>query len=430
MTYEEVLQYLYHSLPMYQRIGQAAIKKDLTNTLLLSEQLGNPHKHFKSVHVAGTNGKGSSAHSIAAILQSAGYKTGLYTSPHLKDFTERIRVNGEPMPQQAVIQFVAQTKEMLERVQPSFFETTVVMAFDHFAREAVDIAVVEVGLGGRLDSTNIIQPLVSLITNIGYDHTDMLGDTLTKIAFEKGGIIKEGVPVVIGEKQAEILPVFQKLAEERHAPIYIAQDIYDVALLDNTQGINHLRVKQGETPLYEDLTLALHGSYQRRNLPGILQVVQLLKEQGFSIDKEEVMYGLAHVPSLTGLKGRWQQLSTSPLTICDTGHNEEAFRYLVAQLQSMSYNQLHMVFGFSGDKDIQKVLRLLPTDAHYYFCQAQVPRAMPAEQLKQSAETFGLSGNSYATVEEALNQARQQADTHDMIFVGGSTFVVAEIKEL
>ncbi len=430
MTYEEVLQYLYHSLPMYQRIGQAAIKKDLTNTLLLSEALGNPHQQFKSIHVAGTNGKGSSAHSIAAILQSAGYKTGLYTSPHLKDFTERIRINGETIPPQAVVQFVAQHKALLEHVQPSFFETTVVMAFEHFAQEKVDVAVVEVGLGGRLDSTNIIHPLVSLITNIGLDHTDMLGDTLAQIASEKGGIIKEGVPVVIGEKQEETLPVFQALATKRQAPLYVAQEVYEIFSENPGQAGNRFSVKKEGVLVYENLVLALHGSYQQKNLPGILQVIVLLKEQGFTIQQEHVADGLAHVPSLTGLKGRWQQLAASPLTICDTGHNEEAFRYLVAQLQTIAYDRLHMVLGFSGDKDIQKVLRLLPKGACYYFCQAQVPRALSAGQLSQRAAAFGLAGDTYPTVEAALAQARSQAAPRDMIFVGGSNFVVAEIKEL
>lgn len=430
MTYEEVLQYLYNSLPMYQRVGNVAIKKDLTNTIILCNNLQNPQLTFKSVHVGGTNGKGSSAHSIAAVLQCAGYKTGLYTSPHLKDFTERIRINGEPISKEAVISFVVQNKNLLEQVQPSFFEMTVIMAFDHFAREAVDVTVIEVGLGGRLDSTNVITPLVSLITNIGYDHTDMLGDTLAQIAFEKGGIIKEGIPVIIGEKHEETIPVFSRLSEQRQAPLFFAQDDYTVEVAHKKGGKWIVNVDKEGQRVFENLELALMGIYQLKNLPGILKTADMLRAQGLRIEKSHIISGLARVTELTGLKGRWQILSDHPLTICDTGHNQEAFRDIVAQMESLPHTQLHWVLGFSADKDVDKVLRLLPPYAQYYFCQAQVPRAMDAPLLQEKGAQLGLMGQAFSTVEAAIQAARQQAERSDIIFIGGSTFVVAEIDEL
>lgn len=430
MTYEAVLQYLYNSLPMYQRVGKVAIKKDLANTVALCHYLDNPQLKFKSIHIGGTNGKGSSAHSIAAILQCAGYKTGLYTSPHLKDFTERIKINGEAISRAAVTAFVLQNKGILEQVKPSFFEMTVMMAFDYFAREKVDVAVIEVGLGGRLDSTNVIHPMVSLITNIGYDHTDMLGDTLAQIAFEKGGIIKEGIPAVIGEKQEETTPVFVELAQSRYAPLYFAQDYYHVETASRSGGGSRVNIDRKGEKVYENLMLTLGGIYQLKNLPGILKTIDLLKEQGLKIEKKDVVTGLARVHELTGLKGRWQILPGLPLTICDTGHNQEAFRDIVAQLKSMDYAQLHLVLGFSADKDVEKVLSLLPQSAHYYFCQAQVPRAMDAHLLQEKGNQMGLKGEAFAIVEEALQTARRKADVTDVIFIGGSTFVVAEINEL
>lgn len=430
MTYEEALQYLYNSLPMYQRVGKIAIKKDLTNTVALCNYLENPQQKFSSIHIGGTNGKGSSAHSIAAILQSTGYKTGLYTSPHLKDFTERIKINGKPIPNEAVTDFVMQHQGMLEQIKPSFFEMTVIMAFDHFAREEVDIAVIEVGLGGRLDSTNVIHPMVSLITNIGYDHTDMLGDTLPQIAIEKGGIIKEGVPAIIGEKHEETMPVFVELAASRKAPLYFAQDEYMVEVNNRDGGKFSVNIDREGERIYDNLKLDLSGIYQLKNLPGILTTVDVLRKLGMKIKKEDVVTGLAQVSALTGLKGRWQILSQYPLTICDTGHNQEAFRDIVAQLESMDYSQLHLVLGFSGDKEVDKVLSLLPLSAAYYFCQAQVPRAMDAKLLQEKGKQKGLFGEAFTTVEEALQAARQKADESDLIFIGGSTFIVAEINEL
>ncbi len=426
MTYPEVLQYLYDSLPMYQRIGKAAIKKDLTNTLALCQHLDNPQNKFKSIHIAGTNGKGSSAHSLAAVLQSAGYKTGLYTSPHLKDFTERIRINGVAISQEAVVAFVTDNRDVLENVKPSFFEMTVAMAFDYFAKEQVDIAVIEVGLGGRLDSTNVITPLVSLITNIGYDHTDMLGDTLAQIAYEKAGIIKTNVPVVVSERQEETTTVFVETARRQQSPLYFAQDYFRVEATDE----NKVSVYENEKMIFENISLALAGAYQVKNLPGILQMVALLRQQGWKIDRQAVATGLASVDVLTGLKGRWQILTYRPLTICDTGHNREAFVYITEQLRAIPYRQLHMVLGFSADKDIDPVLELLPRQAHYYFCQAQVPRAMPVKVLKEKAGRMHLQGEAFATVEAAIHQAQQQAGADDLIFIGGSNFVVAEIKQL
>lgn len=430
MKYEEVLQYLYSSLPMYQRVGQKAIKKDLTNTIALCRYLDNPHLKFNAIHIAGTNGKGSSAHSIAAILQRAGYKTGLYTSPHLKDFTERVRINGVEIPEEEVVSFVVKNKSALEDIKPSFFEMTVAMAFDYFASEHVDVAVIETGLGGRLDSTNIITPLVSLITNIGYDHMDMLGDTLAQIAFEKGGIIKNGIPVVVGEKHEETTPVFEKLSAIKNAPLYFAQDDYSAEVVNMEGGKSKVHIYKKGEKVIDNLSLALGGVYQTKNLPGILKTLELLNDLGYSTDINQVAEGLRFVHELTGLKGRWQILHTQPLTICDTGHNQEAFKDIVAQLNSIHYTRLHMVLGFSADKDVDKLLALLPRDALYYFCQAQVPRAMASEALKNKAQDQGLQGEAYASVEEAFQNACQRANSDDLIFIGGSTFIVAEIKVL
>lgn len=430
MSYEEVLQYLYSSLPMYQRVGQEAIKKDLTNTFALCSYLDNPHLKFNAIHIAGTNGKGSSAHSIAAILQTTGYKTGLYTSPHLKEFTERIKINGVEIPKEEVVSFVVKNKPALEDIKPSFFEMTVAMAFDYFASEQVDVAVIETGLGGRLDSTNIITPLVSLITNIGYDHMDMLGDTLVQIAFEKGGIIKDGIPAVIGEKHEETTPVFASLAASKNAPLYFAQDDYRAEVVNMEGGKSKVHIYKKGEKIIDNLLLALGGIYQVKNLPGILKTLELLNDLGYPTDIGQVAEGLRKVHELTGLKGRWQVLDTQPLTICDTGHNQEAFRDIVAQLSSIHYTRLHMVLGFSADKDIDKLLDLLPRDASYYFCHAQVPRAMASTTLKNKAQARGLQGEAYASVEEAFQNAYQSANFDDLIFIGGSTFIVAEIKML
>ncbi len=428
MNYQETLDYLFNALPMFQRVGASAFKKDLTNTLTLCAHLGNPERKFRSVHIAGTNGKGSSSHALAAVFQSAGYKTGLYTSPHLKSFTERIRINGAEIGQDAVVQFVAENKAMLEELKPSFFEMTVAMAFWYFAQESVDIAIVEVGMGGRFDSTNVLNPDLCLITNIGYDHMQFLGNTLPEIASEKAGIIKAGVPVVISQTQEETTPVFKEKANQVQAPIYFADQNWKVIRLEEHQGMVQFQVVREQEEFILDLDLL--GHYQRYNLPGLLESVNHLQRLGWKIEQKHLILGLSQVSQLTGLKGRWQVLGHQPLTICDTGHNEPGIREILAQLDSYSYSNLWMILGFVQDKDISKVLALLPKSASYIFCQAQLPRAMKAKELIEKAIAFGLSGQSISDVNEAIDFARKNAGSDDLIFIGGSTFVVAEIDEL
>ncbi|WP_114781554.1 bifunctional folylpolyglutamate synthase/dihydrofolate synthase [Botryobacter ruber] len=430
MTYQECLDYLYQQLPMFQRIGNAAFKKNLDNTIALCQAMGQPQHQFKSIHVAGTNGKGSSSHMLAAILQSAGYKTGLYTSPHLKNFTERVRVNGTELPQDYLVRFVEQYRALFEQVQPSFFEMTVALAFRYFADEQVDVAVIEVGLGGRLDSTNIIQPEVSLITNIGYDHQSLLGDTLQAIAGEKAGIIKPATPAVISTKQPELVSVFTRKASQEEAPLYFATDHVQVALLESSLEKQVFEVKKENKPWLPQLELDLAGIYQQFNLPGVLQTITVLQEQGFAIPEAAIRKGLSHTKQLTGLKGRWQVLGQEPLIVCDTGHNEDGIRQIVAQLQSLHPQQVHMVFGAVNDKDISSILQLLPKSYTYYFCQASLPRALPVSDLKEKAEAAGLHGEAYPTVGEAIRAAKANAAPDEVIFIGGSTFVVAEIEEL
>lgn len=423
--YPEVLDYLYQALPMYQRIGPAAYKANLDNTLALCEVLGNPERKFKSIHVAGTNGKGSTSHMLAAILQSAGYTTGLYTSPHLKDFTERIRVNGQEIERSFVVDFVDRMRPVLDRIQPSFFEMTVGMAFDYFARYPVDVAVIEVGLGGRLDSTNVITPDLSLITNISWDHMALLGNTLPKIAFEKAGIIKEGIPLIVSERQEEVEHVFLDRAGQLNAPIQFAPDV--VQLHPGDGGFD---VYQQGSLWLEGLVCGLKGNYQQRNLPGVLAAVLTLRQRGYRIPDDAVMNGISLVTSLTGLKGRWQTLRERPLTICDTGHNEAGIREIVSQLQSTPHQNLHVVIGVVNDKDISHMLNLLPRNAVYYFCQASIPRAMDASLLAREASDVGLVGKVIRDVNEALRTAIDAAGPDDLVFVGGSTFVVAEVEDL
>jgi dihydrofolate synthase / folylpolyglutamate synthase len=429
MNYQQTIDYLYKALPMFQRIGQSAYKKDLSNTIALCEYLENPQNKFKSVHVAGTNGKGSTAHSIAAVLQAAGYKTGLYTSPHLKEFTERIKINGQEIEPEKVVGFVEKCKDKIEEIQPSFFEVTVAMAFDYFAREKVDIAVIEVGMGGRLDSTNVIIPEVSVITNISFDHQEILGNTLPLIASEKAGIIKPEIPVVISEIQAETHQVFKNKAHENESPIYFAAHDYDVVFKSSSYDNLLTDVYHKGKLIFENLSFDLTGSYQLKNLPGILKTLELLG-LNFNINEQAIRYGLANVKELTGLKGRWQTLSYYPLTICDTGHNEEGVKNIVAQLKSLSYENLYMIIGMVSDKSPDKVLSLLPGEALYYFCQASIPRAMDAKELATKAKLFGIEGTVIPNVNEALNYVRSIAQPEDLIFIGGSTFVVAELDEL
>jgi len=414
---------------MYQRIGAVAYREDLTNTIALCNALGNPQTKFKSVHVAGTNGKGSSSHMIAAVLQNAGYKTGLYTSPHLKEFTERIKIDGQDVSHEFVVDFVKQIKGIISTVQPSFFETTVAMAFDYFASQKVDVAVIEVGLGGRLDSTNVITPLVSLITNIGYDHMDLLGKTLPEIASQKAGIIKPFIPVVISERQKEVESVFIEKAKEEKSTIFFSTDFYQLKEKPRSEDRVYDVYRGGEL-VFENLECQLKGFYQNRNIPGVLMTLDKLKEQGFSISDEAIRTGLHQVVSLTGLKGRWQKIGDRPLVICDTGHNADGIRAVVEQLQATPHEKLHVVLGTVNDKDIRGILELFPKEAFYYFCQAKIPRALPAGELAVQAMAVGLQGIVIGDVNEAIRSAKANASAEDLIFIGGSTFVVAEVDNL
>ncbi len=430
MNYQETLDYLFNALPMFQRVGAAAYKADLTNTIALCSHLGNPQEQFKSIHVAGTNGKGSTSHTLASIFQSAGYKTGLYTSPHLKSFTERIRINGEEINKDDVVEFVATHKDFLDQLQPSFFEMTVGLAFWYFAKEQVDIAIIEVGMGGRLDSTNVISPELCVITNIGFDHTQFLGDTLPLIAGEKAGIIKQDVPVVVSHTQKEIQSVFLQKAASMEANLVFADQQWEVTRTQNPDASPLARFQvKGRSDAFE-LEFGLRGDYQRFNLPGILEAVEQLRQKGWNLSKEALHLGLARVSEQTGLKGRWHILQTQPLTIADTGHNEAGILEVVNQLKRYTYSQLWMVIGMVNDKDISKVLDLLPKDATYIFCQASIPRAMDAHELASKALEKGLKGEVILKVTDAIEFARKNAGADDLIFIGGSTFVVAEIEDL
>ena len=395
---------MFSKLPMYQRQGKMAFKKDLTNALAFSHHLHNPHEQFKSIHVAGTNGKGSTSHMIASILQEAGYKVGLYTSPHLNDFRERIKVNGNPIAKKSVINFIKGNQAFLENQKLSFFEMTVGMAFDQFATENVDIAVVEVGLGGRLDSTNIITPEVSVITNIGYDHTQFLGETLPEIAFEKAGIIKYNIPVVIGENQEEVFGVFKKQADIMNSKLTIA-----------------------EVEIKKDYKTDLLGNYQKNNLKTAVQTINIINSKGFSISKSNIEDGLLNVVKNTSLLGRWQLLMKNPRVICDSAHNKEGLTFVLEQLLEEKYEKLHIVLGVVDDKKLEIILNLFPENAEYYFCKPNIPRGLDAKVLKKKAANFNLKGNMYTSVKEALKTAKIKANSDDLIFVGGSTFVVAEV---
>lgn len=429
MNYQETLDYLFNALPMFQRVGASAFKKDLSNTIALCAHLGNPELKFKSVHVAGTNGKGSTSHALAAIFQSAGYKTGLYTSPHLKSFTERIRINGQEITEQAVVDFVEVNKAFLDELKPSFFEMTVGLAFWYFAKEEVDIAIVEVGMGGRLDSTNVIVPQLSVITNIGWDHMQFLGDSLPQIAGEKAGIIKTGIPVVISQTQTETSPVFIQKSKEISSSIFFADQEIKVEK-QASQNQKSAVFKVSEEDKNYTIEFGLLGDYQRFNLPGILEAVAQLRKKGWIIPEEAVKIGLKEVSFLTGLKGRWQILDQNPTVIADTGHNEPGMREILSQLERLSFQQLWMVIGMVQDKDISKILALLPKSAKYVFCQADLPRALSAQLLAEKSKEFGLRGEVIPDVNQALKFARKNASSNDLIFVGGSTFVVAEIQDL
>ncbi|MCB2409971.1 bifunctional folylpolyglutamate synthase/dihydrofolate synthase [Hymenobacter lucidus] len=433
MTYAETLAYLYDQLPMFQRVGVAGFKSGLGNTEALAEAMGHPERQFKAIHVAGTNGKGSSSNLLAASLQVAGYHVGLYTSPHLREFTERIKLNGQDLAPDYLVAWVAKWRPLFEQIKPSFFEMCVALAYSYFAEQQVDIAVVEVGLGGRLDSTNIITPLVSLITNISLDHQNLLGDTLPLIAAEKAGIIKPGVPVVISQTQPAVQAVFEQKARELQAPILFADTRYQATLAQppapdaEAQLVQIRQDGQAESPALE---LGLVGDYQRLNLPGVLAVLDELRRQGWQIPDAAVREGLRDVRRLTGFRGRWTILGRRPLVICDTGHNEAGIRFITAQLARLPYQQLHFVLGVVNDKDVTKMLALLPAAATYYFCQANIPRALPAAELAARAAAVGLRGSVVGPVPAAVAAARAAAAPDDVVFIGGSTFVVAEIEEL
>jgi dihydrofolate synthase / folylpolyglutamate synthase len=404
MIYKDTLDWMFSQLPMYQRLGNSAFRKDLHNTLKISEHLNFPEKNFKSVHVAGTNGKGSTSHMLASILQEAGYKVGLYTSPHLKDFRERIKISGQAVSKQFVTGFINRNKSFLENNSLSFFEMTVGMAFDYFSKQKVDIAIIEVGLGGRLDSTNIITPEVSVITNIGFDHMQFLGNTLEDIASEKAGIIKPNVAVVIGETQTETQPVFKTLASKNNAEITFAdKEITEVFESD------------------------LKGIYQEKNIKTVLQSIKKIQEKGFKVSQTHIKKGLLNVVKNTGLMGRWQILQQNPKVICDTAHNKEGLIYVMKQLLNETYKTLHIVFGVVNDKDVASVLPLLPKKATYYFCKPDIPRGLDAKELKHIFINAGFSGEAYSSVKEAYKAAKNNSNVNDCIYIGGSTFVVAEI---
>lgn len=428
MTYPETLEYLYAQLPMFHRIGPAAFKKDLTNTLALAEHLGHPHRQFPTIHVAGTNGKGSVSHMLAAICQAAGLKTGLYISPHYKDFRERIKVNGQYIPRRRVVGFIDKNRAKIEAIEPSFFELCVVMAFDHFARERVDIAIVEVGLGGRLDSTNIITPLLSVITNISYDHQNMLGDTLELIAGEKAGIIKPGVPVVIGETHPESAPVFLKKAAETGSAITFADQVFDIREKTTETTASTFDVWKNNKPYLKNLILETSGPYQAKNLATVLQAWEILRENtALPLSAEALRTGLQHLKQLTRFIGRWEIIGQNPTVLCDSAHNEAGLTVAFEKISTMPFKHLHIVTGFVNDKSVEKVLGLFPKAARYYFAKADIPRGLEAAVLQEKAALFGLSGRTYTSVPNALRAARRAAAPDDLIVVIGSIFVVAEV---
>ena len=423
MTYEETITYLYNSAPLFQNVGGDAYKEGLETTQTLDKHFGHPHRKFRTIHVAGTNGKGSCSHTLAAILQSAGYKVGLYTSPHLVDFRERIRVNGEMIPRQRVIGFVEQHRSFFEPLHPSFFELTTAMAFNYFAEQQVDVAVIEVGLGGRLDCTNIIRPDLCVITNISFDHIQFLGDTLAKIAAEKAGIIKPGIPVVIGETTPETKPVFMETAQKQGAPIHFAEEEQLVVSHLPQNGKNYYWTRD-----YPHLEGELGGLCQVYNTNTLMSAIRVLTSIGYKIEEEHVRRGFANVCALTGLMGRWQKIQESPAAFCDTGHNKAGIELILKQLSIQKYHHLHIVIGMVNDKDIRGVLDMLPRNATYYFTKASVNRALNEREVQRLAkEVAGLEGNTYPNVKEAFEAANANAQKDDLIFVGGSTFVVADL---
>jgi dihydrofolate synthase / folylpolyglutamate synthase len=425
-AYEHMLAYLYERLPMFSRIGKAALKPDLTNTLKLCEALGNPHLKIKSVHVAGTNGKGSVSHALAAILQDAGYSVGLYTSPHLIDFRERIKIGGVPVSKEWVVAFVEENREHIEAISPSFFEITVAMAFKYFAEQHIDIAIIETGLGGRLDSTNVITPLLSVITNISYDHKDLLGQSLAEIANEKAGIIKHGVPVVIGEQAPETERVFFEHSVHKQSVLHYAQSLWGMVRVKQTGSYDHYKAINNAQREMTDLVTDLQGNYQQHNLKTVLTAVELLSHQGFNVNIAGAIKALAHVKKSTGLRGRWDQLQQSPAIYCDVAHNQAGLAEVLAQFQQVPGTRKHIILGFVKDKEVAEALTLFPKDATYYFTNAQIDRALPADTLKTMANETGLSGDDYKSVTEALNAAKARMAPDDATLITGSFFIVGE----
>lgn len=429
-TYDETLKYLYEQLPMFSRLGKDAIKKDLTNTIAFCKALDNPQQNFKSIHIAGTNGKGSTSHMLAAILRDAGYKVGLYTSPHLVDFRERIRINGAPVSQQWVVDFVDSNKLLIEEIQPSFFEITVAMAFKAFSDEQVDIAVIETGLGGRLDSTNIITPLLSIITNISYDHKDILGNTLQEIAREKAGIIKEGVPILIGEQQEELSNIFFETAIHKKSTVYYAEAFWDLVKIkqDGSHQV-YKAIHKARREMY-DLRTDLLGKYQQYNIRTVLAAIELLMvTQGMNIPLPGALSSLSNVKSKTGLRGRWELLNSSPLIIADVAHNPAGLSEVAAQWGQVDARKKHIVVGFVKDKDVKEALSFLPKDSQYHFCNADVPRALPVTELYALAQELGLSGNVYPSAREAVLSAKTLLNQEDALLITGSFFIVGEALE-
>jgi len=428
MNYQESLNYLLERLPMCQRVGKAALKKDLGNTLELLEALGNPHKDFKSIHIAGTNGKGTSAHALSSVLIAAGYKTGLYTSPHLKSFTERIRIDGFEVSEQFVAQFITQYQSLIDRIKPSFFEVTVVMAFEYFRQQGVDVAVIETGLGGRLDSTNVIHPLVSLITMIGHDHMDLLGDSLDKIAFEKAGIIKERSPVVIGNNQQEIRHVFEEVARQKDTEIFFSDD-YKVIPVEKNLKHNTYQVFRDDQLIDESLKTDITATYFRDNIPGVLKTIEILDRDHLQIGHQSVKKGFLQIKA-TGLLGRMQVIGEDPLIIADISHNEPGLKAFFDQVENELIGVLHVVFGVVKDKDLSGILPILPQHAHFYWTSSGVPRSLPAQELKAAAEGHEMYGPAFKNVNLAIREALKFAAKEDTIVICGSTFVVAEIDNL
>jgi len=423
MNYKATIDYLYHALPMYQRQGPVAMKPGLDRTITLCSELGNPHQNFDSIHIAGTNGKGSSCHMLASICQAAEYKTGLYTSPHLNTFRERIRINGAMISEEELVDFVSEHRKVIQRIKPSFFEITVAMAFNHFAKHTVDIAVIEVGLGGRLDSTNIINPLVSLITNIGFDHMNFLGSSLSEIAREKAGIIKPGIPVVISEYQDQTIEVFSQIARANHADILIADQEFTIEHASSER----YNVYQNEKCAYEGLNLDLKGAFQLKNLKGVLGTIDKLREKGIHFADSQIVDGIGQVRH-TGISGRFETLAYQPMIICDTGHNPDGMKTILSELAGISFNRLWMIIGLSQDKDLEKFLSFFPEEAYYLFCQSNIPRAMPSDALFRTALEHGLTGEDASEVNKALDAALRRASKDDLIFIGGSTFIIAELN--